>query len=109
LEVAHASCSALLGSGSTLHPGASLERQHEFCDAAKDWDFEEVRTMLEAEPALVNAQPAGRWSALHQAAAAGNVEMVTFLLGKGADRDAHSKEAIRVRVRVRIRVSNQEL
>jgi len=37
-------------------------------------------------------QPAGRWSALHQFAQAGNVEAVTFLLEHGADRNAKTKD-----------------
>lgn len=73
-------------------PAAKVERvtlpptaeQHKFLDAAKISDFKTVREMLEATPALVNVQPAGRWSALHQAAQNGKPTAVKMLLGKGA-------------------------
>jgi len=58
--------------------------QHKFLDAAKISDFKTVREMLEATPALINVQPAGRWSALHQAAQNGKPTAVKMLLGKGA-------------------------
>ena len=44
---------------------------HAFCDAAKSRDFAKVKAMLDTEPALVNVQPAQRWSALHQFSKAG--------------------------------------
>ena len=69
-------------------PAVPLEQQHEFLDAAKKGDFAAVRAQLEAEPLLLNVQPADRWSALHQFAQAGKAEAVAFLLSKGASREA---------------------
>ena len=66
--------------------------EHAFCDAAKQRDFAKVETMLEANPALVNVQPARRWSALHQFAQAGNEEAVKFLLKVGANPAAVNKD-----------------
>ena len=43
-------------------------------------------------PELVNAQPSGRWSALHQFADAGMTEAVKWLLANGADRTAKTKD-----------------
>merc|ERR1712070_439108 len=60
------------------------DMQHKFLDAAKISDFKTVREMLEETPTLINVQPAGRWSALHQAAHAGKPAAVKMLLGKGA-------------------------
>lgn len=47
-----------------------VAKQHEFCEAAKRRDWAAVKSMLDDEPGYVNAQPAGRWSALHQFAQA---------------------------------------
>lgn len=65
-------------------PLPPTKSQHEFLDAAKISDFKKVREMLEDCAALINVQPAGRWSALHQAAANGKPTAVKMLLGKGA-------------------------
>eukprot|EP00440_Ansanella_granifera_P037446 gb/GFBE01040627.1/.p1 GENE.gb/GFBE01040627.1/~~gb/GFBE01040627.1/.p1 ORF type:complete len:272 (+),score=86.55 gb/GFBE01040627.1/:1-816(+) len=62
--------------------------EHDFLDAAKSFNWSEVKTMLEAAPDLINVQPCMRWTALHQAAYEGNAEMATFLLEKGADATA---------------------
>jgi len=59
------------------------EMQHRFLDAAKINDFKTVREMLEETPTLINVQPGGRWSALHQAAAGGKPTAVKMLLSKG--------------------------
>jgi len=59
-------------------------QQHAFLDAAKRGDFEEVRKLLEVHSHLVNVQPGGRWSALHQFAQKGNKDAVKYLLEKGA-------------------------
>ncbi|CAJ1342458.1 unnamed protein product [Effrenium voratum] len=61
-----------------------MAEQHAFLDQAKKYNFEKVREMVEAKPGLVNVQPAGRWSALHQAAEAGDEGTVRYLLEKGA-------------------------
>merc|ERR1719373_1297162 len=41
--------------------------------------------MVKEWPKIVNVQPSGRWSALHQAAESGNAEAVKFLLAHGAN------------------------
>lgn len=64
---------------------ARLEREHEFLDNAKSFNWTQVKAMLAETPGLINVQPAGRWTALHQAAYEGNADMCTFLTGKGAD------------------------
>ena len=53
-----------------------VAHEHEFLDAAKRFDFETVRTLCEESPSLVNAQPSGRLSALHQAVLAAVASMV---------------------------------
>ncbi|KAL3893727.1 MAG: hypothetical protein SGPRY_014032 [Prymnesium sp.] len=63
LDVAHPRVAPLLGGD------MSLALQHAFCDVCKDWKFDQVKLMIEAEPRLLNAQPSGRWSALHRAIA----------------------------------------
>lgn len=75
------------------------EMQHRFLDAAKISDFKTVREMLEATPTLINVQPAGRWSALHQAAQNGKPAAVKMLLSKGASmtlltKDKQTPEAV---------------
>jgi len=62
----------------------TTQEQHAFLDAAKYANFALVRTLVLAKPSLINCQPAGRWSALHQAAMRGNSEAVHFLLQRGA-------------------------
>ena len=54
-------------------------------NAAKIGDFDVVRTILSSHPHLINAQPNGRWSALHQAAFQGNQHAVSMLIHHGAD------------------------
>mmetsp|Transcript_23465 Transcript_23465/g.73984 ORF Transcript_23465/g.73984 Transcript_23465/m.73984 type:complete len:242 (-) Transcript_23465:27-752(-) len=66
--------------------------QHEFLDKAKAYDLDGVKEMLVKHPKLVNCQPAGRWSALMQFAAAENAAAVRYLLGLGADKDARAKD-----------------
>merc|ERR1712054_43973 len=66
-------------------PEPPKDLQHKFLDAAKISDIKTVREMLEETPALINVQPAGRWSALHQAAHAGKPTAVKMLLSKGAN------------------------
>ena len=63
----------------------SIADQHLFLDFAKKYDFAKVRELIEKEIAYVNAQPSGRWTALHQACHQGDSSTVEFLLGKGAD------------------------
>lgn len=63
----------------------TVSQQHKFLDKAKDYDFEAVCALATQNSGYVNCQPAGRWSALHQAAEAGNAETIQFLLDHGAD------------------------
>lgn len=69
-----------------------IELQHEFCDKAKAYDWPGVKSMLEAEPELVNVQPCGRWSALMQFAASEQTEAVKHLLGLGALAESAAKD-----------------
>ncbi|CAJ1461090.1 unnamed protein product [Effrenium voratum] len=56
-----------------------------FIELCKDHQWEKVKQILSEQPALVNCEVDGRWSALHYAARAGNPQMVEFLLSKSAD------------------------
>lgn len=66
--------------------------QHAFLDQAKSYNFVAVKDMVTAQPGIVNVQPAGRWSALHQAAEAGEETVVQFLLDHGADKNVKTKD-----------------
>lgn len=70
----------------------AVDVQHKFLDKAKDYDFPAVKAMLEEHPGLLNVQPAGRWSALHQFASNGDTDAVEHLLGLGADRNVKTKD-----------------
>uniref|UniRef100_A0A7S4SGE2 PARP-type domain-containing protein n=1 Tax=Alexandrium monilatum TaxID=311494 RepID=A0A7S4SGE2_9DINO len=70
----------------------SEQEQHAFLDAAKRFDFDRVRDFVEENPGYLNAQPAGRWSALHQAAEKGDIEMVSYLVMKGASLTVKTKD-----------------
>jgi len=69
-----------------------IAQQHAFCDLAKERNFAQVKSMLEAEPGYVNVQPAQRWSALHQFAKAGHEEAVQYLLNLHADKGATTRD-----------------
>ena len=69
-----------------------VAKQHEFLDMAKNHDWAGVRRELAAVPQLVNVQPAGRWSALHQAVHADDAEAVRDLLRIGASLHAKTKD-----------------
>ena len=95
LDVAVAAYQAHIRPASAPQPGSALPalaQQHAFCDAAKSRDFAKVKAMLDREPALVNVQPAQRWSALHQFSKAGNEEAVELLLALHADKAAKTKD-----------------
>ena len=66
------------------HP-PTLQEQHVFLDIAKAQNFALVRQQVRANHALVNVRPSGRWTALHQAALAGDINTAQFLLDRGAD------------------------
>lgn len=60
-----------------------LAVQHAFLDFAKKYDWVAVEEILRQAPhpkGLANAQPSGRWPALHQAAQCGNPDAVDMLL-----------------------------
>ena len=67
--------------------------QHLFLDHAKSGRWENVKQMVLKFPTIVNVQPKGRWSALHQAvffsvwfrSIEEQKELVEFLLEHGAD------------------------
>lgn len=72
-----------------------MKEQHEFCDQAKQYNWEAVKRSINSNPAFVNVQACGhegkvRWSALHQAAHDGNASAMRFLLEHGANVDAKS-------------------
>jgi len=80
--------------GASTLDGPSEREQHAFLDAAKNNRFAQVRQFVLATPSFVNCQPAGRWSALHQAAQFGNVEAVTFLLEHGASVTVRTRDGL---------------
>ena len=56
--------------------------QHAFLDAAKQFNWDKIKALVLANPAYVNVQPCGRWTAIHQAAYNGNQAAVEFLIEK---------------------------
>lgn len=70
----------------------SEKEQHEFCNLAKAYKFEQCIEHLREEPGLANCQPAGRWPVLHQAASSGNVAVVKQLLELRCDAEAKNRE-----------------
>jgi len=87
---AKAKAKAAVGSGRCAPP--SVAEQHAFLDAAKRYDFRTVRNLVSENHHYTNAQPDMRWTALHQAAAAGHVETIKFLLERGASLDVETKD-----------------
>jgi hypothetical protein len=74
-----------------------LAEQHAFLDLAKEFNWEEVKRRIIANPSIVGVQPCGRegavrWSALHQAAFSGNLDAVRLLLDHNADLHATNSE-----------------
>lgn len=69
-----------------------LDLEHTFLDHAKSFNWSAVKDLLKTNPDLVNVRPAGRWSALHQASFGGDKEMASFLLEKGADPNAETRD-----------------
>ncbi|CAE7836719.1 ligA [Symbiodinium sp. CCMP2592] len=63
----------------------AVKSQHLFLDHAKNKEFDKVMKLVKENAGYVNAQPAGRWTALHQAAEAGDKKVVKFLLEHKAD------------------------
>lgn len=56
--------------------------QHALCDAARDHVWAKVKSIIKKDPSLVDSQPAGRYSALHQAAEFGSLDVCKFLIEK---------------------------
>jgi hypothetical protein len=52
---------------------------------AKGYDWVTVGRLVDENPALINAHPCGRWSALHQAVRANERDIVELLLSRRAD------------------------
>ena len=65
---------------------------HAFLDCAKQYQWEAIEQALNGAPELVNVQPAGRWSALHQAAQADDLRAVEMLLRFRADPLAKTRD-----------------
>mmetsp|Transcript_82166 Transcript_82166/g.129402 ORF Transcript_82166/g.129402 Transcript_82166/m.129402 type:complete len:643 (+) Transcript_82166:44-1972(+) len=63
----------------------TVPQQHAFLDLAKKRDWVGIKASLSTSPELINVQPLGRWTALHQAASAGHSDAVTYLLECSAD------------------------
>lgn len=66
--------------------------EHMFLDRARNYDWPELAAALRWDPTLVNAQPAGRWTALHQAVRAGERSVVEWLLSARADTTLKNNE-----------------
>jgi ankyrin repeat protein len=80
---------ALIGMLFILAHAAMAEPIHQ---AAGDGDIEGVKKCIEKNPKLLNARnPDGR-TALHEAAAEGQAEIVEFLLSKKADMNVKDKK-----------------
>ena len=76
----------LKGVGALAKPaGPTIAEQHAFLDVAKAFDFVKVRALVSDNIEYVNAQPSGRWTAIHQAALHGDRDTIEFLIDKGAD------------------------
>ena len=73
-------------------PRVSEADQHLFLDLAKEFKWDVVQRKVSDEPSLVNVQPCGRWSALHQAALDGDPAAVLFLLDSKANLEAKTED-----------------
>tara|TARA_R110002074_G_scaffold34256_6_gene94499 strand:+ start:289 stop:1263 length:975 start_codon:yes stop_codon:yes gene_type:complete len=69
-------------------------KQHIFLDASKQLKWDVVCGLLNESPGLINVTggDANRWTALHQAAASNNKEVVNYLLQKGADKNIKNRD-----------------
>ena len=96
---AAATVNAAAAAAAAAPPPPSIADQHLFLDFAKSYNFAKVRELVEEDIAYVNVQPAGRWTALHQACSSGDSNIVEFLLRKGAEtkvttRDGETPRAV---------------
>jgi len=90
-----AAASASSGSAAAaaeITPEERLRFEHLYLDYAKMYRWDELKALLDETPDLLNVQPAGRWSALHQAAEEGNRIMVEDLLARRADINAVTRD-----------------
>lgn len=69
-----------------------VKLEHGFLDLAKHRKWDALKAAVTKTPDLVNARPSARWPALHQAAQAGNADVVGFLLEHGADINARTTD-----------------
>jgi len=75
----------------TLGPALWADEIH---DAAKQGDLDRVRALVDADPALVAAQDTGGQTPLHWAALSENLDLVRYLLDKGAAVDAKNGRGV---------------
>jgi hypothetical protein len=71
-----------------------IQREHEFLNFARSYDWIGLAALLEQDNTLINAQPGGRWTALHQAARAGEKSVVEWLLYARADLTKRNNEGM---------------
>jgi len=81
----------VLAAALALGPALWADEIHE---AAKRGDLEKVRSLVAADPALVAAQDRGGETPLHWAAFSGNLDLVRFLLDKGAEVDVKTNRGL---------------
>lgn len=65
---------------------------HSILDQARDKKWTQVKEALVEHPELINSQPAERFSVLHYAALANDYHMVDWLLARGANPMARTRE-----------------
>lgn len=63
-------------------------------EAAEMDDFDEVKRILQKQPALIHGKDEYEFSVLHAAVMTENEELIEFLLGQGADVRASNDEGI---------------
>ncbi len=80
-----------LAAALALGPALWADEIHE---ASKQGNLEKVRSLVDADPALVGAKDKGGETPLHWAAFNGNPDLVRFLLNKGADVDAKNARGL---------------
>lgn len=85
---------SIIGERSILHSSVTARDEHAIIDAAKFNNFHKLQALILQNPALVNCQPAGRWSALHHAAHKGNAASVRFLLDHGASTSLRNRNGL---------------
>jgi ankyrin repeat protein len=74
---------------SALALGSAL-RADEIHEAARQGNLEKVRALVDKDPTLIAAKDKGGETPLHWAAFSGNIDLVRFLLEKGAEVDARN-------------------